>query len=231
MAAPLGFSLLPLAKDRGVWCALLIRLIFGGLGAGLLAVTGAAQSGNGGEAPGFEGFDGTIEVLTVESAVRQDSNLRRTDEVSEERPIALPIARIRALDKVTARLTAFDIRVGEAKRFGTLSILVEACLTNPPSQTPEDRAFIRIVDNPLKSAEAEVFGGWMFSSSPALHALEHAIFDVWLVSCLSDAEVNLAGQQGGGAEESESSAAAYSTAALPVTRPAEQPERQGPSDI
>ncbi|MFT5180431.1 MAG: hypothetical protein ACI8S3_000304, partial [Alphaproteobacteria bacterium] len=29
-----------------------------------------------------------------------------------------------------------------------------------------------------------LFSGWMFASSPALSALEHAVYDVWVVDCM-----------------------------------------------
>jgi hypothetical protein len=28
-----------------------------------------------------------------------------------------------------------------------------------------------------------IFTGWMFAASPGLHAVEHAIYDVWLTDC------------------------------------------------
>ena len=31
----------------------------------------------------------------------------------------------------------------------------------------------------------KVFSGWMFASSPALSAMEHAIYDVWVVDCIN----------------------------------------------
>ena len=28
-----------------------------------------------------------------------------------------------------------------------------------------------------------IFTGWMFAASPGLHAVEHPIYDVWLIDC------------------------------------------------
>ena len=33
------------------------------------------------------------------------------------------------------------------------------------------------------SERRPVFSGWMFASSPALSALEHAVYDVWVLDC------------------------------------------------
>jgi hypothetical protein len=93
-------------------------------------------------------------------------------------------ARLRALDKVTARTTTFDVPVREEAAFGTLSVAVDACFAAPPTAMPESAAFLRIVDNPPNGESAEVFSGWMFASSPAVSALDHAVFDVWVIACL-----------------------------------------------
>ena len=34
----------------------------------------------------------------------------------------------------------------------------------------------------------QVFSGWMFASSPALHPLEHPVYDVWVIDCLTAVE-------------------------------------------
>ncbi len=93
---------------------------------------------------------------------------------------------LRGLDKVTARASTFVVAVGEASDFGTLTVSVGACRTTTPDQTPEDAAFLEIVDTPPGEAARTVFAGWMFSSSPAVSALDHAVFDVWLDDCVDE---------------------------------------------
>ena len=29
----------------------------------------------------------------------------------------------------------------------------------------------------------QIFSGWMFASSPGLSALEHPVYDVWVIDC------------------------------------------------
>jgi hypothetical protein len=94
-----------------------------------------------------------------------------------------PVARVQSLDKVTARTSTFDIAVGETKSFGNLRITLRACKENPPIEVPESAAFLEVIEaKPESNAEA-VFTGWMFSSSPALSAMEHPIYDLWVLSC------------------------------------------------
>lgn len=99
------------------------------------------------------------------------------------------VVRLGGLDKVTARVSRFDVEIGETRRFGTLEVAASACFEAPPTEPPESAAFLTIVDHVPDEPPEEVFAGWMFASSPALSALEHAIFDVWVEDCLSRQEV------------------------------------------
>ncbi|WP_366657291.1 DUF2155 domain-containing protein [Fodinicurvata sp. EGI_FJ10296] len=93
---------------------------------------------------------------------------------------------LQALDKISARVSRIVTRVGEPATFGSLTIHARACRTRPPEETPENAAFLQIVDNPPEEEEALVFSGWMYSSSPAVSALDHPVFDVWVVACADE---------------------------------------------
>ena len=97
--------------------------------------------------------------------------------------IAEPVALLQGLDKITARVSRFDAPVGDAVRFGTLSIRVRDCERNPPEETPESAAFLEIDELRPGEARVRLFSGWMFASSPALSALEHPVYDVTLLDC------------------------------------------------
>lgn len=90
---------------------------------------------------------------------------------------------LQGLDKVTARVSPVRAALGEPVRFGTLEITVEACLETPPTEPPESAAFLAIRDLPPAQEPSPVFSGWMFASTPALSALEHPVYDVWVVDC------------------------------------------------
>jgi len=68
-------------------------------------------------------------------------------------------------------------------RFGSLEITVRRCYKAPPEEPPEAAAFLEIVDVRPDSPEVLLFSGWMFASSPAVSALEHPVYDVWVLSC------------------------------------------------
>jgi hypothetical protein len=90
---------------------------------------------------------------------------------------------LQGLDKVTARTDTFEVPVGSAHRFGTLEITVHHCWKAPPEEPPENKAFLEIVDIRPDREPKTVFTGWMFSSSPALNALEHPVYDVQVKTC------------------------------------------------
>ncbi len=98
------------------------------------------------------------------------------------------VARLGTLEKVTARVSRLDVPVGATKRFKKLEITVESCFEAPPTEPPESAAHLTIRDRIAGAPPEEVFAGWMFASSPALSALQHAVYDVWVVDCLSEEE-------------------------------------------
>mgnify|MGYP001577184818 FL=1 len=92
-------------------------------------------------------------------------------------------ATLQGLDKVNARISAIDAPRDKPVRFGTLEIVVRACKKRPPEDPPEAAAFLEIRDLRKPDAPATVFSGWMFASTPALSAMEHPIYDVWVLDC------------------------------------------------
>ena len=95
------------------------------------------------------------------------------------------VATMQALDKVTARITTLSAPVGQARQFGTLEVTVQRCAFHPPEETPENAAFVVIRDLGYDQfvTPSVVFSGWMFSSSPAISALEHPVYDITLLAC------------------------------------------------
>lgn len=91
----------------------------------------------------------------------------------------------RGLDKTTARVTDLFVPLTAPVIFGSLEIATKVCNKRPPEEPPEKTAFLQIIDAPPGEEPAQVFSGWMFASSPALNALEHPVYDVWLIDCIT----------------------------------------------
>ncbi|HEX3864699.1 MAG TPA: DUF2155 domain-containing protein [Stellaceae bacterium] len=97
--------------------------------------------------------------------------------------IASPVAVMQGLDKITARISRFEVPVGQSVAFGTLSVVVRDCERSAPEDRPENAAFVEIYESRPGEDKKQLFSGWMFSSSPALSALEHPVYDVNLLEC------------------------------------------------
>ncbi|MCK5374769.1 MAG: DUF2155 domain-containing protein [Alphaproteobacteria bacterium] len=97
-----------------------------------------------------------------------------------------PRVKLQSLDKITARTMTFEAEVGSTLRFGPLYIRVQKCKKSSPIEKPESAAFMQIWEIGPDSEPEWVFSGWMFSSSPALSAMDHPIYDVWVLDCLVD---------------------------------------------
>ena len=98
-----------------------------------------------------------------------------------------PVAVLRALDKMTARVEELEVTTGQPFKFGTLLITVRACRVMPPEETPEAAAFLEISEFKPGEPDTPAFRGWMFASSPALSAMEHPVYDIWVTGCKSAA--------------------------------------------
>jgi len=92
-------------------------------------------------------------------------------------------ARLQALDKLVARVHEVEAPLNQGTAFGTLKIVVRQCTVSPPEAPPEAAAFLEITEQRPGEEPNRVFSGWMFASSPALSALEHPVYDVWVVGC------------------------------------------------
>ncbi len=100
--------------------------------------------------------------------------------------VAVDGARLEALDKVTGRISVVETVIGEPISFGTLGIIVESCFRRPPELPPDSAALIDVSESRDAAAPPRpLFRGWMFASSPGLSGLEHPVYDVIVLNCVT----------------------------------------------
>jgi hypothetical protein len=105
-------------------------------------------------------------------------------------PIANPVAVFAGLDKITARITQFDVYINETVLFGALEITPRACYNRSPNETLQrSSAFLEVDQRSLSGTTQRIFSGWMFADSPALNAVDNAVYDVWLIECKASSDV------------------------------------------
>ena len=103
--------------------------------------------------------------------------------------IANPVAAFSGLDKITGRITNFDVYIDETVQFGALQITPRACYSRPPTETQRTSVFVEVDQVSLKGSVTRIFTGWMFADSPALNAIDHAVYDIWLLDCRQSSDV------------------------------------------
>ncbi|MEL6218072.1 MAG: DUF2155 domain-containing protein [Pseudomonadota bacterium] len=108
---------------------------------------------------------------------------------SLQRPMILPEietaarsgARLRQLDKMTGATETFELTTGEDAEFGRLRVHLAACEAPEDNADKGTRAHLTVWD--LKTPDKPAFAGWMFADSPALSAMDHPRFDLWVIAC------------------------------------------------
>ncbi|MEQ8344952.1 MAG: DUF2155 domain-containing protein [Sneathiellaceae bacterium] len=95
------------------------------------------------------------------------------------------VARLQTLDKISARISTIEVPVGGTVSWERLDISVAKCARSSPFERPERAALVKVTEKRRGLAPVEVFSGWMFASSPALHAVEHPVYDVLVIDCMT----------------------------------------------
>lgn len=95
---------------------------------------------------------------------------------------------LRTLDKVTATTQDYTVKIGDELEYGSLTVSVKHCEKKPPEDVPETYAFLQIDDlkRDGKGQDGEkerLFSGWMLASNPAISALDHSVYDIWVIDC------------------------------------------------
>ena len=108
---------------------------------------------------------------------------------AEAARIANPVAVFSGLDKITGRITTFDVYLNETVQFGALQVTPKACYSRDDTEQQKVDGFVEVDEITLDRRIRRIFTGWMFADSPGLNAVEHPIYDVWLKECKPKSDV------------------------------------------
>ncbi len=109
--------------------------------------------------------------------------------------ISYEVAVLQGLNKITARVSELRVPVNQPVRFGSLEITARECRKSRPEEMPESVSFLEIDDHKENIETTRMFTGWMFASSPAVSAMEHPVYDIWVVNCMSLDEAQAASEK------------------------------------
>lgn len=92
-------------------------------------------------------------------------------------------AELRALDKLTGEVQDLKVMNGEVARMGKILIALGECRYPEGNPSGDAYAFLAIGE---EASDDPVFTGWMIASSPALNAMDHRRYDVWVLRCITE---------------------------------------------
>jgi hypothetical protein len=90
-------------------------------------------------------------------------------------------ASLRFLDKLTSETGDVTLSVGQSAKFGRLVVQLDSCRYPTGNPASDAEAHLTILE---ETTQSTLFTGWMLASSPALSALDHPRYDVWVLSCV-----------------------------------------------
>lgn len=111
------------------------------------------------------------------------------EQETEIKRVSNPVAEFAGLDKITGRITSFDVYINETVQFGSLQVTPKVCYSRPDAEAPQTDTFVEVDEITLERKIRRIFTGWMFAESPGLNAVEHAVYDVWLKGCKQKSDV------------------------------------------
>jgi hypothetical protein len=164
------------------------RFAFLALGGAAIAVTAAlAQTDT--PAPATQpAAPATAAPVTPGAATPDATAPADTTAAPVSAPIAPPkdaVLQIKALNKITGKAIVLAAPLNKPVKFATLTITARTCYSTPASETPETSAFLQIDDDRPDQSHTRAFSGWMYASTPGLNSMQHPLYDVWVISCVS----------------------------------------------
>lgn len=87
---------------------------------------------------------------------------------------------LRMLDRQTGTAEDVTLTTGAARDMGLIQIRLDDCRYPAGNPAGDAWAYVTVF---YRGATDAVFRGWMVASAPALNALDHPRFDVWVLRC------------------------------------------------
>ena len=132
--------------------------------------------------PTFEEEKDELDKIEDKSSnLKKEENLKDAYSTPDDDKIYINLT---ALDKITAKTSAFKLTVGEKKLFGPLEIVVQKCQNSENKDITDTVAYLQVKDLSSKdNNQVFLFNGWTFASSPTLQSIDHPVYDLWITSC------------------------------------------------
>jgi hypothetical protein len=113
-----------------------------------------------------------------------DNNDNKISFAKNKNHIEANYAYIQILNKIDGFTYLFENKIGSKIKFKTIEIITKSCLKSAPQNLPENLLLSEIIEH--DEISKTIFNGWMFSSSPSLNSLEHPIYDIKILNCVTN---------------------------------------------
>ncbi len=143
----------------------------------------AAQPGDGAAGDGGDGVTLSPFGLGDEPSDTLDLGPINEEPIIQPADIAEKGVLLRALDKMSGELVDFELAPNQTKQLGRIQVTLGECRYPVDNPTGDAAAFLSIRN---AGSDQEAFRGWMLASSPALNALDHPRYDVWVLNCITE---------------------------------------------
>ena len=124
--------------------------------------------------------EGTTQGQLITSPINGATFAIPDVQANDLRAVTANGVRLKGLDKVSGDVTDLDLKVGESAEVGRIRVSVGDCRYPEDNAAGEGYAWLTITD---PGRDSVLFEGWMVASSPALNALDHPRYDVWVIRC------------------------------------------------
>ncbi len=126
----------------------------------------------------------SFEEIEEDTNSEKNSNKNVIQKKQEKNKSNSRSVNILGLDKITAKTSKINIKIGETKKFGMLEIKAIKCGKTQSDNEVGEAAYLQVIDlSDTQNEKVFVFNGWTFSSSPSLRPVEHPVYDLWLIGC------------------------------------------------
>ena len=115
--------------------------------------------------------------LMSQAAFAQDQEIVINVDGAREAPGG---AVLRGLDRTNGAVQDFEVAPGETLQYERLTVTLRECRYPEGNSQTDAFAYLSIQD---VRDDVAAFEGWMFASSPALSALDHPRYDIWVLNC------------------------------------------------
>lgn len=108
--------------------------------------------------------------------------LAATGAMAQQKVQSGPGAILRGLDKVSGQTVDVEMQNGQSGEIFGLDVALGDCRYPVDNPTGDAFAYLTIWE---KGKSEQLFDGWMIATSPALNALDHSRYDVWVIRCIT----------------------------------------------